>query len=298
MAESTKSPDNFPCISVVTPSYNQGKFLEQTIRSVLDQSYPNLEYIIIDGGSTDDSIEIIRKYEDRLDYWISEADHGQSHALNKGFSKATGDIFCWINSDDLLASGSLKRVAESFVQNPDTFWVTGACEIIDGDGVVKNEISVETNLPLSLWLTHMKYNRAAILQPSTFWSRHAWQSIGSLREDLHYAFDFEFFYRMRSRFGAPLQLDTCLSKFRLHGDSKSVSQKELFLLEMTNIARSSLRELPTNQEQKIVLAWLKETRVMECFFRQQQALRGGDWLGHWRWRCRGWLSALNSRMNG
>src|SRR5687768_13083798 len=105
---------NSPKISIITPSYNQGRFIEETILSVINQNYPNLEYIIIDGGSTDNTVEIIRKYEQHLAYWVSEKDGGQSEAINKGFKKATGDIVCWINSDDFFMPGALSKVADCF----------------------------------------------------------------------------------------------------------------------------------------------------------------------------------------
>src|SRR6056297_3391010 len=107
-----------PKISIVTPSFNQGKFLEKTIKSVIDQNYPHLEYIIIDGGSTDSSLNIIKKYEKHLDYWISEPDRGQSHAINKGLNYCSGQIFNWINSDDYLEPGALFKVAEAWNQEP------------------------------------------------------------------------------------------------------------------------------------------------------------------------------------
>src|SRR4030066_2441490 len=122
---------SYPKISVITPSYNQGQFIEETIISVIGQKYPELEYIIIDGGSTDNSTAIIRKYERDLAYWISEKDSGQSEALNKGFKKASGDIVCWINSDDLLLPGSLKIVAEYFWKHPDVMFINGNTLRID-----------------------------------------------------------------------------------------------------------------------------------------------------------------------
>ncbi|NVO00781.1 MAG: glycosyltransferase, partial [Geobacteraceae bacterium] len=123
-----------PKITIVTPSYNQGRFLEKTILSVLDQGYPNLEYIVIDGGSTDESVEIIKKYADRLTYWVSEPDRGQSHAINKGFERATGEIFGWLNSDDWYHPGALQAVAEAFAANPDVGAVVGAGEMVDEEG--------------------------------------------------------------------------------------------------------------------------------------------------------------------
>jgi glycosyltransferase involved in cell wall biosynthesis len=109
----------YPKISIVTPSFNQGRFIEKTILSVIEQDYPNLEYIIIDGGSTDESVEVIKKYDQHLAYWVSEPDRGQSHAINKGFERATGEIFGWLNSDDWYHPGALKAVAEAFAANPE-----------------------------------------------------------------------------------------------------------------------------------------------------------------------------------
>lgn len=280
-----------PVISVVTPSYNQGSFLQATIDSVLAQDYANRELIIMDGASEDDSVDIIRKHAHQIAYWISEPDRGQSHAINKGFAKATGDIYCWINSDDLLAPNSLHRIADYFTDNPDAVWCTGQCQLINAEGLPRKVLQVDAGVPLSGWLTHLAHNRAAILQPSTFWRRSAWEAIGPLREDLHYAFDFEFFYRLRERFGPPGQLSAVLSQFRLHGASKTVSSRELFFLEVLGIVREKMPRLPAD-ERAIVAPWLDFARGKECFLRQQRALAQGDALGHWRWRMLGWSHRL------
>src|SRR5690606_28750520 len=110
---------NLPKISIITPSYNQSNFLEETILSVINQNYPNLEFFVIDGGSTDHSVEIIKQYENKIDFWVSEKDNGQSHAINKGFKRATGTIITWLNSDDVLTPGILHKIAEKFSQLPD-----------------------------------------------------------------------------------------------------------------------------------------------------------------------------------
>jgi len=286
-----------PKISVITPSYNQGVFLEETICSVFDQDYPNLEYIIIDGGSTDESVNIIQKYKERLFYWISEADHGQTDALNKGFRIATGEILCWINSDDLLCPGSLQYVADHFANHPSSLWCTGLCALINSEGVQQKEIAVDTDLSSALWLMHMKYNRAAILQPSTFWRSEVLQRVGLLREDLHYAFDFEFFYRIRKEYGTPVQLNRCFSKFRFHEHSKSVSHEELFLIEMIDIVRHEMEYLDEAGKCE-VRAWLFSERSRECFIQQQRALQQNNILNHWKWRLLGWKHKLARSLRG
>ncbi|HRY21099.1 MAG TPA: glycosyltransferase family 2 protein, partial [Flexilinea sp.] len=121
----------FPFVSIVTPSFNQAEFLERTIQSVLSQDYPNLEYIIIDGGSTDGSVEIIRKYENRLAYWVSEKDKGQTNAINKGFNRAKGEIFAWLNSDDIYEPGAIQAAVEALMSDPSLGFVYGDCNFID-----------------------------------------------------------------------------------------------------------------------------------------------------------------------
>ena len=125
----------WPKISIITPSYNQGKYLEQTILSVISQNYPNYEYLIIDGKSTDNSVEIIKKHEKHLSFWVSEKDNGQSHALNKGFKLATGDIFCWINSDDFFYPGIFNKMASEFLNNSDVFFIHGYQNHVDEFGI-------------------------------------------------------------------------------------------------------------------------------------------------------------------
>lgn len=281
-------------ISVITPSYNQCAFLEFTIRSVLDQNYPNLEYIIIDGGSTDKSVEIIRNYATQLACWVSESDNGQAHAINKGFAMASGDILCWLNSDDVFVPGTLHRVARHFAENPNSVWCGGGCRYIDEMGKEIGDITILPDSGLASWLTHIKFRKGIFLQPSTFWRKEAIQTVGMLREDMDFAFDFEFFYRLRKRYGPQIRLDATLSKFRLHKASKSVTASERFLLEMMAIARDELPILP-GVDRKIVRAWLDAERGQECFLRQQKALLQADRLGHWQWRMLGWANRLVRR---
>ncbi|MFQ6539999.1 MULTISPECIES: glycosyltransferase family 2 protein [Aphanothece] len=278
-------------ISIVTPSFNQAAYLGLTLESVARQRYPHLQYIVVDGGSTDDSLEVIKRHSEGLDRWVSEPDRGQAHALNKGFAWARGDVVGWINSDDLLAEGALSVVGAFFDANPDSIWCTGACELIDAEGMPLDVLAVDPGLPPAQWLLHMQHRRAAILQPSTFWRRAAGEAVGPLREDLHCAFDFEFFYRLRERFGPPAQLDVVLSKFRLHDASKTVATHEMFLLEMLEIVREKVRALPV-AERAIVYEWLQQQRTRECFLRQQIALRHNRHLQHWQWRARGWAHRL------
>jgi glycosyltransferase involved in cell wall biosynthesis len=208
-----------PRISIVTPSFNQGHFLEETIHSVLAQDYPDLEYSVVDGGSSDNSVEIIRKYADRLAWWVSEKDKGQSDAINKGLRRSTGDILAWLNSDDLYCRGALALVAQFFCEHPECDAVIGDQESIDKGGRV---LDLKKCVPVTFRRT--LYSACAVPQPATFFTRHAWEVTGEVDTCLHYQMDFEFFLRMQAkgiRFGV---IKTRLAQFRLHADSKTVSQ--------------------------------------------------------------------------
>lgn len=165
----------FPKISIVTPNYNQASYIEDTIQSVLQQQYPNLEYIIIDGGSTDGSIEIIKKYETQLAYWVSEKDNGLYNALNKGFSKSSGDILMYINSDDILIKGALHLIGKVFSDYPDIKWITGYSTWL-------NESNEVTGVRKNFQWTISDYllgNYQWIQQESTVWSRDLWLKVGA-----------------------------------------------------------------------------------------------------------------------
>jgi len=188
------NPLEWPRISIVTPSYNQGQFIEETIRSVLLQGYPNLEYIIIDGGSTDNSVEIIKKYEKYLTYWVSEPDQGQSHAINKGFQRCTGEIMAWLNSDDFYLPHALEDIAKIFISRDDIDLVTGAW--LSYDNETENLVMTRAcGTGISPNISVMLSKDAHLGQHSTFWRSKVWQTVGTLREDLHYAMDHEFFLR-------------------------------------------------------------------------------------------------------
>lgn len=181
-----------PLISIVTPNLNQGRFLENTINSVLNQNYPNLEYIIIDGGSNDNSIEIIKKYEHSISYWISESDHSMYEAIQKGFDKSSGDIMAWINSDDLYHPNSLFVISEIFSSFPEIKWLQGIPTWFDENGRC---VMVDK---LRRWSKFDFYtgNYQWIQQESVFWRRDLWEKAGSkLDTSIRYAGDFELWMR-------------------------------------------------------------------------------------------------------
>lgn len=215
-------------ISIITPSFNQAQYLEQTIDSVLSQDYPSLEYIIIDGGSTEGSVDIIKKYEKHLAYWISEPDNGQSHAINKGVQRATGDVINWLNSDDYYQSGALKVVADAF-RDPLVTCYCGRSNIINQEGLVRETRGTDVysgNLAKTIgW--------ARIDQPETFFKRDTWERVGLLNEKLHYAMDREWWMRYLSIYGLDgiSKSEEVLANFRLHEQSKSVLQSESFNIE-------------------------------------------------------------------
>lgn len=204
-----------PRISIITPSYNQVAFLEETILSILNQNYPNLEYIIVDGGSTDGSVEIIKKYEKYLYYWVSEQDKGQAHAINKGFRKASGDIICWLNSDDLFESNSLKMVAEIYLDK--------GFDFLYGDGYVfwHKIYKPKRRVKPGIFSSETLCMNDPIQQPSSFWTSKVLDQVGYLNENLHYTFDWEFFIRISKKFDMTY-LAYPLSLYRIHGQNKTV----------------------------------------------------------------------------
>jgi len=221
--ESPQLPDTmpdgspWPRVSIVTPSYNQGEFLEETIRSVLLQGYPNLEYIIIDGGSQDNSVEIIKKYEPWLAYWVSEPDKGQAHAINKGFKRATGKIVTWLNSDDIYAKMAFKNVLMCFSRNLDI--VYGDCEYVNENGRKKRTFTS----PSELSLINFVFAEPPFLQPSVFFKSALLDNIGYLNEDYHYRFDSEYWIRLFMSNCRFFHLQTVLSYYRIHSNSKTVN---------------------------------------------------------------------------
>ena len=203
-------------ISVVTPSYNQGAYLEATLRSLIDQNYPDLEMIVIDGGSTDGSVEIIQRYAPQLSYWESAKDRGQSDALNKGFTHVHGDIWSWLNSDDLLEPGTLQRVAEAFRQDPDVGVVYGDCVYVAQDGeTVVDKYLVEQFSRLGLLA------RCFLAQPSCFFRTSMVSP--NVRADLHYCMDYDLALRTAARGVKFHYVPEVFSRYRLHDESKSIS---------------------------------------------------------------------------
>jgi len=205
-----------PRITVVTPSFNQGKFIEETMKSVVNQDYPNLEYIVIDGGSTDDSIEIIKKYADKLAYWVSEKDNGQTHAINKGFERATGDIITWINSDDVYCEESLLTIGSYFSAHNDCYWLAGNLLFMDESG----HAYIRKYPNSARWLE--KNAMMSIYQPNVFLRRNLLKSIGFPREEFHMTMDYEWFCRIAQQYSIHI-IDRDIAKFRWHPDSKSSS---------------------------------------------------------------------------
>lgn len=222
----------YPKISVVTPSYNQSEFLLETMLSVFKQDYPNLEYIVIDGGSTDDSVEIIKSFDDKLAYWASEPDKGQAHAINKGFKMASGDILYWINSDDILLPGALAEVAERFDPKKPSLILGDVIHFSRSEAyaftICQHNITLH-NL-IKYWKRDWMWN-----QPGTFFSRDAWEMIGSLDESLIYVFDRDWMCRCLLDDVHLIYLDRPVAAFRLHAGSKTVAGYTLWSREQREV---------------------------------------------------------------
>ncbi len=263
---------NFPKISVVTPSYNQDKYLEATILSVIGQNYPDLEYIIVDGGSTDNSVAIIKKYEKKLTYWLSEKDDGLYDAVQKGFRRSSGEIMCWINSDDMLHPGSLSIVANIFMQHPDISWIQGIPTVFDEAG---RTIFVK---PLRFWSKYDYFaeDKEHIQQESTFWRRSLWDKAGGhVNIKMKLAGDYELWLRFFDH-AELFCIQTILGGFRVRSNNQLSKERMGEYNKEVSLALGKRMKGLTEEEKKILklyrynLGFDKPTGLNKFFSKKKQ----------------------------
>jgi glycosyltransferase involved in cell wall biosynthesis len=260
---------DYPKITIITPTLNQADFINETIQSVLNQGYPNIEYIIVDGGSTDGTKEILESYDGRI-RWISEKDRGQSDAINKGLRMASGQVIAFLNSDDLYEPGALLDVGAFFAKNPDAFWLTGWCRVIDPQGV---EIRKLITLYKKFWLLLHRYEILIVMdyisQPATFWRKEVIEKVGVFNENLHYAMDYDYFLRVGKYFKLWVR-PRYLASYRIHPNSKAGSSAHAQFDSTFKIAQSH-----SNMK---LLIWLHSwhNRMIVFFYRRLQEDKGDN----------------------
>jgi glycosyltransferase involved in cell wall biosynthesis len=223
-------PSSIPLVSIITPSFNQVQFLEKTIDSVLSQDYPRIEYAIVDGGSTDGSVDVIKKYESRLAWWVSEQDRGQTDAINKGFNRASGDILAWINSDDTYNPGAVAAAVQYLTENPDIALVYADCNFIDEeDKMIGKFNAAQTDY------IRLREGYVHIPQQTMFFRSKYWKELGPLDPSFYFAMDYDLWTRIASR--APLKYlpGKTWANFRIHTASKTNIADERGWREMLHV---------------------------------------------------------------
>ena len=207
---------SLPRVSIVTPSFNQAQYIESTIQSVLAQDYPHIEYMIVDGGSTDDTVDIIKKYQGQLAWWVSEKDQGQTDAINKGFARASGDILAWINSDDTYEPGAVRLAVNYLMEHPEVGMVYGDCNFINAEGrVIGRFASAQTNYRM------LRQGYVHIPQQTMFFHAELWRQVGPLDPSFYFAMDYDLWTRISARTGIKYIPQTW-ANFRLHTTGKTI----------------------------------------------------------------------------
>ncbi len=218
-----------PLVSIVTPSFNQAPFLEETILSVLNQDYPNLEYILVDGGSTDGSLEIIHRYADRLAWWVSEPDKGQTDAINKGFAHAKGEIFAWLNSDDTYLPNAVSEAVAYLQKHPEVGMVYGEANFIDEHGRVLGKFPArQTDY------RRLRQGYVHIPQQASFFRAELWHQVGPLDPSFYFAMDYDLWVRL-ARITSIVYIPRLWANFRLHGSAKTIAADDRCWPEMLRV---------------------------------------------------------------
>ncbi len=255
--------ESTPLVSIITPSYNQAAYLGYTLRSVLGQDYPRVEYIVIDGGSTDGSVDVLRRYASRLAYWVSEPDRGQADALRKGFARAQGAILAWLNSDDMYAPGAIAAAVRALQQHPDAGWVVGDDLSVDPAGRPFHHHRVGPwGLP-RLMTFHM------LPQPAVFFRRALYEQVGGVDASFRFLMDHHLWLRMARVAGPPVYVPRVLAFARYHPQAKNLAQAAGFGDEALRLAR-----------------WLSTDPAYAAVFRPR---RRAVWAGAHRFAARYWL---------
>jgi glycosyltransferase involved in cell wall biosynthesis len=221
---------SLPLVSIVTPSFNQAAYLEETIRSVLGQDYPRIEYIVMDGGSTDGSVDVIKKYEDRITFWVSEQDRGQTDAINKGFNRAKGDILAWINSDDTYHPKAVGEAVEFLMNNPEAAMVYADCNFIDEQGrAIGKFASQQTDYK------KLRRGYVHIPQQTMFFRAKYWKEVGPLDPSFYFAMDYDLWVRIAARAPICYLPGKTWANFRIHTSSKTNVNDERGWQEMLRV---------------------------------------------------------------
>ncbi|WP_205529552.1 glycosyltransferase family 2 protein [Taibaiella koreensis] len=250
-------------VSIITPSYNQGQFIEATIQSVLNQSYRNIQYIVVDGGSTDNTMEIVERYRDRIDIVIHEKDKGQSDAINKGFRLATGTLAGWINSDDLLKPTCVEEIVALYRQYPGEAIFYGALlEIIDGSGKVKG-VRKEL-IDNRETLLRQNYN---LVQPGSFYNLEIMKSVGFVNEAIHYSMDLDLWLRLLQHGGIKAYQEKPLASFRIWEESKTSTGKRKFVADID--ATLARYKAPLWSPNRMRLKWYDLKIVMKSVIKSK-----------------------------